>query len=87
MLNTSIYGKMTPSLDTVCRVGGVISLVVSEPRFRHFWKSLGLGGSGIEYMIEKHVFSNVLTDVDVLVFCIDGSSSKSSVMSNVISAM
>ena len=29
-------------------------------------------------MIEKHVFSNVLTDVDVLVFCIDGSSSKSS---------
>ena len=29
-------------------------------------------------MIEKHVFSNVFTDVDVLVFCIDGSSSKSS---------
>ena len=29
-------------------------------------------------MIEKHVVSNVLTDVDVLVFCIDGSSSKSS---------
>ena len=28
-------------------------------------------------MIEKHVFSNVLTDVDVLVFCIDGSFSKS----------
>ena len=29
-------------------------------------------------MIEKRVFSNVLTDVDVLVFCIDGLSSKSS---------
>ena len=29
-------------------------------------------------MIEKHVFSNVLIDVDVLVFCIDGSSFKSS---------
>ena len=29
-------------------------------------------------MIEKHAFSNVLIDVDVLVFCIDGSSSKSS---------
>ena len=29
-------------------------------------------------MIEKHVFSNVLADVDVLVFCMDGSSSKSS---------
>ena len=28
-------------------------------------------------MIEKHVFSNVLVDVDVLVFGIDGSSSKS----------
>ena len=42
--------------------------MVSEPR---------LGGFGIEYMIEKHVFSNVLTYVDVLVFCIDGSSSKS----------
>ena len=27
-------------------------------------------------MIEKHVVSNVLIDVDVLVFCIDGSSSK-----------
>ena len=54
------------------------SLAVSEPRFRRFWKSLGLGGSGIEYMIEKHVFCNVLTDVDVFVFCIDGSSSKSS---------
>ena len=48
--------------------------MVSEPRFRRFWKSLGLGVSGIEYMIEKLVFSNVLTDVDVLVFCIDGSS-------------
>ena len=53
-------------------------LVVSEPRFRRFWKSLGLGGSGIDYMIEKHVFINVLTDVDVLVFCIDESFSKSS---------
>ena len=51
---------MTPSLDTGCRVGGVTSLVVSEPRFRRFWKSLGLGGSGIEYMIEKHVSSNVM---------------------------
>ena len=33
------------------RVGsekGHHSLVVSEPRFRRFWKSLGLGGSGIE---------------------------------------
>ena len=29
-------------------------------------------------MIEKHVVSNVLTDVDVLVFYIDGLSSKSS---------
>ena len=29
-------------------------------------------------MIEKHGFSSVLTDLDVLVFCIDGSSSKSS---------
>ena len=29
-------------------------------------------------MIEKHVFHNVLNDVDVLVFCIEGSSSKSS---------
>ena len=29
-------------------------------------------------MIEKHVVSNVLTDVDVFVFCIDGSSSTSS---------
>ena len=54
------------------------NLVVSEPRFRHFWKSLGLGISGIDYMIEKHVFSNVLTDVDGPVFCIDGLSSKSS---------
>ena len=35
------------------RVGsekGRYSLVVSEPRFRRFWKSLGLGGSGIEYV-------------------------------------
>ena len=35
------------------------NLVVSEPRFRRFWKILGLGGSRIEYMIEKHVFSDV----------------------------
>ena len=45
------------------RVGlekGRHNLVVLEPRFRHFWKSLGLGGFGIEYMIENHVFSNVL---------------------------
>ena len=26
-------------------IGGVISLVVSEPRFRRFWKSLCLGDS------------------------------------------
>ena len=45
------------------RVGskkGCHKLVVLEPRFWRFWKSLGLGGSGIEYMIEKHVSSNVL---------------------------
>ena len=60
---------VTPSLDTGCRVGGVTV---------KWYQSLGLGDSGIKYMIEKHVFSNVLTDVDVLVFCIDGSSSKSS---------
>ena len=39
---------------------GCYKLVVLDPRFRRFWKSLGLGGSGIEYMIEKHVSSNVL---------------------------
>ena len=27
------------------RIGGVTSLVVSEPRFRRFWKSLCLGDS------------------------------------------
>ena len=34
------------------RVGlemGCYNLVVSEPRFRHFCKSLGLGGSRVEY--------------------------------------
>ena len=60
---------MTPLLYTECRVGGVTV---------KWYHSLSLGDSGIEYMIEKHVFSNVLIDVDVLVFCIDGSSSKSS---------
>ena len=39
---------------------GCYSLVVLEHRFRRLWKSLGLGGFRIEYMIEKHVFSNVL---------------------------
>ena len=53
---------------------GVTSLVVSEPRFRRFWKSLGLGGSGIEYMIEKPMLVMCWTDVDVLVFSIGGSS-------------
>ena len=46
------------------RVGlekGCYNLVVSDLRVRRFWKSLGLRGSGMEYMIEKHVFSNVLT--------------------------
>ena len=45
------------------RVGskkGCHKLVVLELRFRRFMKSLGLGGLGIEYMIEKHVSSNVL---------------------------
>ena len=42
---------MTPSLDTGCRVRGVTVWL---------YQSLGLGGSRIEYMIEKHVFSNVL---------------------------
>ena len=41
---------MTPSLDIGCRVGGVIVW---------WYHSQGLGGSGIEYMIEKHVFTNV----------------------------
>ena len=50
------------------------SLVVSEPRFRRFWKSLDLGGSGIEYIIEKPMLVTCWPDVDVLVFCIDGSS-------------
>ena len=43
--------KVTPSLDTGCRVGGVTVW---------WYQSKGLGGSRIEYMIEKHVFSNVL---------------------------
>ena len=50
------------------------SLVVSEPRFRRFWKSLGLGGSRVEYIIEKPMLVTCWPDVDVLVFCIDGSS-------------
>ena len=59
------------------RVGsekGRHKLVVSEPRFRRFWKSLGLGGFGIEYMIEKPMLVMCWPDVDVLVFCINGSS-------------
>ena len=32
------------------RGSGCDKLVVLEPRFRRFWKSLGLGGSGIEYI-------------------------------------
>ena len=49
--------------------------MVSEPRFRCFWKNLGLGGSGIEYIRYK-ILCLVMCwpDVDVLVFCIDGSS-------------
>ena len=35
---------VTPSLDTRCRVGGV-SVSGIKPRFRRFWKSLGLGDS------------------------------------------
>ena len=38
---------------------GCHNLVELEPRFRRFWKSLGIGSSIIEYMIEKHVFSNL----------------------------
>ena len=52
------------------------SVVVSEPRFTRLWKSLGLGGSGIEYMIENMCLVMCWPDVDVLVFCIDGSSSE-----------
>ena len=50
---------MTPHLTPYAELGRH-RLVVSEPRFRSFWKSLGLGSSRIEYMIEKPVFSNVL---------------------------
>ena len=67
---------MSLSLDTRCRVGGRHSFVVSKPRFRRFWKSQGLGSSRVEYIIEKHVFSMCWSDVDILVFCIDGSSSE-----------
>ena len=42
--------KMTPHLTPYAELGRH-SLVVSEPRFRRFWKSLGLGGSGIEYIL------------------------------------
>ena len=41
--------KMTPHLAPYAELGRH-SLVVSEPRFRRFWKSLGLGGSGKEYI-------------------------------------
>ena len=40
---------MTPHLTPYAELGRH-SLVVSEPRFRRFWKSLGLGGSRIEYI-------------------------------------
>ena len=42
--------KVTPHLTLVAELGRH-SLVVSEPRFRRFWKSLGLDGSGIEYIL------------------------------------
>ena len=38
--------------ESANRVGpekGRYNLVVSKPRFRRFWKSLGLGGSRVEY--------------------------------------
>ena len=41
--------KSDPHLTSYAELGRH-SLVVSEPRFRRFWKSLGLGGSGIEYI-------------------------------------
>ena len=41
--------KSDPHLTFYAELGRH-SLVVSEPRFRRFWKSLGLGGSGIEYI-------------------------------------
>ena len=63
-MNEQIYNNNKKKSDTLAchRVSswGRHKLVVSEPRFRCFWKSQGLGGFGIEYMIEKHAFSNVL---------------------------
>ena len=50
--------------------------MVSEPRFKRFWKSQGLGGSGIAYMIENMCLIMCWPNVDVLVFCINGSSSE-----------
>ena len=41
--------KSDPHLTSYAKLGRH-SLVVSEPRFRRFWKSLGLGSSGIEYI-------------------------------------
>ena len=41
--------KSDPHLTSYAELGRH-SLVVSEPRFRRFLKSLGLGGSGIEYI-------------------------------------
>ena len=45
----SFKKKMTPHLTLYAELGRH-SLVVSEPRFRRFWKSLGLDGFGIEYI-------------------------------------
>ena len=44
--------KSDPHLTSYAELGRH-SLVVSEPRFRCFWKSLGLGGSGIEYIYDR----------------------------------
>ena len=61
---TFIKKKGHPRL-TLCAELGRHRLVVSEPRFRPFWKSLRL---------RMYLHNNVLTsDVNVFVFCIDGS--------------
>ena len=52
-------------------------LVVSKPRFRRFWKSLGLSDSRYSIRLKSMCLVMCWPDVDVLVFCIDGSSSKS----------
>ena len=41
-------------------------MFLENPRFRWLWNRV--------YKIEKHVFIMCWPDVDVLVFCIDGSS-------------